>query len=120
MHAMDSLEDLRADLFDVRHELERIQRRVEGDSDGERVSSVEEDAASLEWEPFAEYMEDQGFDEAEIAECWEELHEGYGSFGEAGEADAAEYASQEEYDTANGAEREERKHHNATSTGCRE
>ena len=49
-------------------------------------------------------MEDQGFDEAEIAEYWEELHEGYGSNGE---ADAAEYASQEEYDTAIGAELED-------------
>ena len=69
LHAMDSLEDLRADLlgvrqelerkggaelFGVRQELERIQHRIEGDSDGERASSVEADAASLDWESFAE------------------------------------------------------------------
>ena len=95
LHTMDSL--ITSDLDEVRRELER----VEGDSDWEKTSSVEEDAPSLEWAEFDEYFEDQGVDYADYAEYNEVLHEGYGSNGE---ADAAEYDSQEEYDTAIGAE----------------
>ena len=95
LHAMDSLEDLRADLFGVRQELERIQHRIEGDSDGERASSVEADAASLDWESFAEYMHDQGYDSEEAARIYDDAEDS----GSNGEADAA--------DTANGAEPED-------------
>ena len=89
LHAMDSLEDLRADLFGVRQELERIQHRIEGDS------SVEADAASLDWESFAEYMHDQGYDSEEAARIYDDAEDS----GSNGEADAA--------DTANGAEPED-------------
>ena len=95
LHAMDSREDLRADLFGVRQELERIQHRIEGDSDGERASSVEADAASLDWESFAEYMHDQGYDSEEAARIYDDAEDS----GSNGEADAA--------DTANGAEPED-------------
>ena len=95
LHAMDSREDLRADLFGVRQELERIQHRIEGDSDGERASSVEADAASLDWESFAEYMHDQGYDSEEVARIYDDVEDS----GSDGEADAA--------DTANGAEPED-------------
>ena len=110
LHAMDSLEDLRADLFGVRQELERrggadlfgvrqelerIQHRIEGDSDGERASSDEADATSLDWESFAEYMHDQGYDSEEAARIYDDAEDS----GSNGEADAA--------DTANGAEPED-------------
>ena len=110
LHAMDSRGDLRADLFGirqelerrggaelfgVRRELERIQHRIEGDSDGERASSVEADEASLDWESFAEYMHDQGYDSEEAARIYDDAEDS----GSNGEADAA--------DTANGAEPED-------------
>jgi len=97
LHTMDSL--ITSDLDEVRRELER----VEGDSDWEKTSGVEEDEPSLDWAEFDEYFEDQGVDYAGNAEynASEVLHEGYGSNGE---VEAAEYDSQEEYDTAIGAE----------------
>ena len=95
-HDADGLaRGLRADLFGVRQELERIQHRIEGDSDGERASSVEADAASLDWESFAEYMHDQGYDSEEAARIYDDAEDS----GSNGEADAA--------DTANGAEPED-------------